>query len=214
MAKVSELQFQHQPSNEYSGLISFRIDCLDLLTGQGTLENFLQHHNSKASIFHCSAFIMVHLSHPYMTTWKTIALTRQTFVNKVMSLLTMLSRLVIAFLPRSKCLLISCLQSPSSVLLEPQENNVCTISIVFPSIYHEVMGLDAMILDFWVLSFKPTFSLSSFSFIKRFFGSFLFPAIRVVPSAYLRLLIFLPVILIPAFLHPAHHFTWCTLHIS
>ena len=135
MAKVLELQFQHQPSNEYSGLISFRVDSLDLLAGQGTLENFLQHHSSKAPIIWCSAFFMVQFSHPYMTTWKTIALERQTFVNKVTSLLfNMLSRFVVAFLPRSECLLISWLQSPSAVLLEPPKIKSATVSIVSPSI--------------------------------------------------------------------------------
>ena len=110
--------FSISPSNEYSGLISFRMDWLDLLAVQGTLKSLLQHHNSKASILQCSAFFIVQLSHPYMTTGKTIALTRQTFVGKVMSLLfNMLSRLVIAFLPRSERLLISWLQSPSAVIL-------------------------------------------------------------------------------------------------
>ena len=134
-----------------------------------------------------------------MTTRKTIALTRQTFVDKVMSLLfNMLSRLVITFLPRSTHLLISRLQSPSAVILEPQKIKSATLSTVSPSICHEVMGLDAMILVFWILSFKPTFSLSSFTFIKRLFSSSLLSAIRVVSSAYLRLLIFLPAILTPA----------------
>ena len=113
------------PSNEYAGLISFRMDWLDLLAVQGTLKSLLQHHSSKASILQCSAFIIVQLSHPYMTTRKTIALTRWTLVSKVMSLLcNMLSRLVITFLPRSKCLLISWLQSPSAVILEPKKNKV------------------------------------------------------------------------------------------
>ena len=115
-----ELQLQHHPSNECSGLISFRIDWLDLLAIQGTLKSLLQHHSSKASILRCSAFFIVQLSHPHMTTGKTIALTRQTFVDKVMSLLfNMLSSLVITFLPRNKHLLISWLQSPSTVILEP-----------------------------------------------------------------------------------------------
>ena len=114
--------FSISPSNEYSGLISFRIHWFDLLAVQGTFKSLLQHHNSKASILRCSAFFMVQLSHPYMTTGKTIALTRRTFVAKVMSLLlNMLSMLVITFLPRSKCLLISWLQSPSAVILEPQK---------------------------------------------------------------------------------------------
>ena len=114
--------FNISPSNEYPGLISFRMDWLDLLVVQGALKSLLQHHSSKESILWCSAVFIVQLSHPYMTTGKTIALTRQTFVDKVMSLLfNMLSRLVITFLPRSKCLLISWLQSPSAVILEPKK---------------------------------------------------------------------------------------------
>ena len=135
-----------------------------------------------------------------MTTGKTIGLTRWTFVGKVMSLLiNMLSRLYITFLPRSKHLLISWLQSPSAVILEPPKIKSLIVSIVSPSICHEVMGLDAMILVFWMLSFKPTFSLSSFTFIKRLFSSSSLSAIRVVSSAYLKLLMFLPAILIPAY---------------
>ena len=122
-------RFSISPSNEYSGLVSFRMDWLDLLVVQGTLKSLLQHHSSKASILWCPAFFMVQLSHPYMTTGKTTALTRQTFVGKVMSLLlNMLSRLVIAFLPRSKCLLISWLQSPSAVILEPPKTKSVTVS--------------------------------------------------------------------------------------
>ena len=139
-----------------------------------------------------SAFFIIQLSYLYMTTVKTIALTRQTFVGKVMSLLlNMMSRLVIAFLPRSKCLLISWLQSPSAVILEPQKIKPLTVSTVSPSICYEVMGPDAMILVFGMFSFKPTFSLSSFTFIKRLFSSSSLSAIRVVSSAYLRLLVFL-----------------------
>jgi len=124
------------------------MDWLDLLAVQGTLKSLLQHHSSKASILQCSAFIMVQLSHPYMTTGKAIALTRWTFVGKVMSLLSnMLSRFVIVFLPRSKCLLISQLQSLSTVILEPPKKSV-TVSIVSLSICHELMGLDTMILVF------------------------------------------------------------------
>ena len=132
------------PSNEYSGLISFRMDWLDLLAVQGTLKSVLQHHSSKASILWHSAFFVVQLSHPYRTTGKTIALTRWTFFGKVMSLLfNMLSRLVIYVLPRSKHFLISWLQSPSAVILEPKKIKSATISTVSPSICHEVMGLDA-----------------------------------------------------------------------
>ena len=127
--------FSISPFNEYSGLISFRMDWLDLLAIQGTLKSLLQHHSSKASILQCSAFLMVQLPHPYITTGKTIALTRRTFVSKVMSLLfNMLSRLVIAFRPRSKCLLISWLQSPSPVILEPKKIKSDTVSTVSPSI--------------------------------------------------------------------------------
>ena len=134
-----------------------------------------------------------------MTTGKTIALTRWTFVGKVMSLLfNMLSRLVITFLPRRKHILISWLQSPSAVILEPPKIKFLTVFIVSPSICHEVMGPDAMILVFWMLSFKPTFSLSSFTFIKRLFSFSSLSSIRVGSSAYLRLLLFLLAILIPA----------------
>ena len=128
------------PSNEHSGLISFRMDWLDVLAVQRTLKSLFQHHSSKASILRHSAFFMLLLSHPYMTTGKTIALTRWTLVGKVMSLLlNMLSRLVITFLPRSKRLLISWLQSPSAVILEPQNIKSDTVSTVSPSISHEVM---------------------------------------------------------------------------
>ena len=180
--------------NEYSGLISFRMDWLDLPAAQGTLKSLLQHHNSKVSNIQHLAFFMIQLSHPYMTTGKSIALTVWTFVSKVMSLLfNTLNRFVIAFLPRSKRLLISWLQSPFAVILEPPKINSVTVSIVSPSICHEVMGPDAMIFILWMLSFKPAFSLSSFTFIKRFFSSPLSAS-----SVYLRLLTFLLAILIPA----------------
>ena len=147
--KYWSFSFSISPSKEYSGLISFRMDWLDLLVVQGTLKSLIQHHSSKASILQQSAFFIVQLSHPYMTTGKTIALTRCTVVGKVMSLLlNMLSRLVITFLPRSKCLLISWLQSPSAVILEPPKIKSDTVSTVFPSISHEVMGLDAIIFVF------------------------------------------------------------------
>ena len=149
VAKILEFQLHISPSNEHSGLISFRMDRWDLLAVQGTLKSLLQHHSSKASILECSAFFIVQLSHPYMTTGKTIALTTRTFVGKVMSLLfNMLSRLVIIFLPRSKCILISWLQSPSAVILEPRKTKSATVSIVSPSICHEVMGVDVMIFIF------------------------------------------------------------------
>ena len=151
-----EFQLQISASNEHPGLISFRMDWLDLLAVQGTLKSLLQQHSSKASILQhqflqlqFSAFFIVQLSHPYMTTGKTIALTTWAFVGRVMSLpFNMLSRLVITFLPRSKHLLISWLQSPSAVNLEPRKIKSATVSTVSPSIYHEVMGPDAMILVF------------------------------------------------------------------
>ena len=147
--KYQSFSFSITPSNEYSGLISFWMDWQDLLAVQGTPKSLPQHHNSKVSILQCSAFFIVQVSHPYMSGGKTIALTRLTFVGKVMSLLLyMLSRLVIAFLPRSKHLLISWLQSPSAVILEPQKIKFVTVSIASPSICHEVMGPDAMILVF------------------------------------------------------------------
>src|SRR5574341_957705 len=147
--KYWSFSFSIFPSKEIPGLISFKMDWLGLLAVQGTLKRLLQHHSSKASILQCSAFFTVQLSHPYMTTGKTIALTRRTFVGKVMSLLlNMLSRLVITFLPKSKRLLISWLQSPSVVILEPRKIKSDTVSTVSPSICHEVMGPDAMIFIF------------------------------------------------------------------
>ena len=142
--KYWSFSFSISPSNEYSGLISFRMDWLDLLAVQGTLKSLLQHHISKVSIFRHSAFFIVHLSHPYMTTGKTIDLTRWNFVGKVMSLLfNMKSMLVIAYFPKSKHLLISWLQSPSAVILGPPKIKSLTVSIISPSICHEVMGPDA-----------------------------------------------------------------------
>ena len=155
-----EFQLQHQSSNEHPRLISFRLDWLDVLAIQGILKCLLQHHSSKASIL-CSAFLIVQLSHLYMTTGKTIALTRWTFFGKVTSLLSnKCSMLVITFLPRSKHLLISWHQSPSAVILEPPKI-VSHCFHCFPIYLHEVMGPDAMILK---LSFKPNFSLISFTF--------------------------------------------------
>ena len=141
--------FSISSSNGNSGLISFSTYWLNLFAVQGTLKSLLQHHRSKASVLQWSAFFMVQLSHPYVTIGKTIALTTWTFVSKVMSLLFYtLSRFVMAFLPRSKCLLISCLQSPSTVILETKKIKSLTVSIVSPYICHEVMGPDAMILVF------------------------------------------------------------------
>ena len=173
--------FSISPSKEHPGLISFRMDWLDLLVVQGILKSLLQHHSSKASILQRSAFFTVQLSQPYMTTGKTMALTRWTFVGKVMSLLlNMLSRLVITFLQRSKRHLISWLWSPSAVIWEPRKRKPDNISTVSPSFSHQVMGPDAMIFVFWMLNFKPTFSLSSFTFtfIKRLFSSSSLSAIR------------------------------------
>ena len=178
---------------------------------------------------------MVQCSHLYVTTGKTIALTIRTFVSKVLSLLfNILSRFVIAFLPRSKPLLISWLQSSCAVILEPKKMKSVAVSTFFPfylpwsdrireawghkesdmTEWTELMGSDAMILVFWMLCFKPAFSLSSFILIKRLFSSFSLSAIIVVSSAYLRLLIFLWQSWFQLVIHPVRHFTWCTLHIS
>ena len=147
--KYWRFSFSIIPSKEIPGLISFRMDWLDLLAVQGTLKSLLQHHSSNASMLQCSTFFTVQLSHPYMTTGKITALTRRTLVGKVMSLLlNILSRLVITFLPRSKRLLISWLQSPSAVILEPKKIKSDSVSTVSPSISHEVIGLDAMIFVF------------------------------------------------------------------
>ena len=163
--KYWSFSFSISSSNEYLRLISFRMNWLDLLAVQGTLKSLFQHHSSKASILWHSAFFIIQLSHPYMITGKTIALTRWTFVDKVMSVIfNMLSRLVITFLLRSKRLLISWLQSPSAVILEPRKIKSATVSTVSPSISHEVMGPDAMILVFWMLSFKTTFFALLFHF--------------------------------------------------
>ena len=203
------------PSNEYSGLISFKIDRLDLIAVQGTLKCLLQHNSSKATIFLCSAFFIVQLSYPYMTTGKNISLTKQTFMGKIMSLLfNMLSRLNIAFLPRSKYLLISWLQSPSAVILEPPKIKSATVSFVSPSIFHGVLGPDAMILVFLTLSFKPIFSLSYFTVIKRLFSSSSLSAIRVCHLLIWGYWCFSQQTWFQLVLHPAQNFSWCTLHIS
>ena len=145
--KYWRFSFSISPSNEYSGLISFRTDWFYLFVVQGTVMNLLQHHSSKASILSHTAFFCNPNSHPYMTTGKTIALTRQAFV--MVLLFNMLSRLVITVLPRSTCLLISWLQPPSAMILEPRKIKSVTVSTVSPSICHEVMGLDAMIFVFF-----------------------------------------------------------------
>ena len=157
-------RYSNSPFNECSGLNSFRIDGCDLLAVQETLRSPLQQHNSKTSTLWCSAFFMVQLSYPYMTTGKTIALTLHAFVGKVMSLLlNTLSRFVIAFLSRSKHPSVSWLQWPSTVIWEPERIKSATVAIVSLSVCHEVIGSDAMILVFWMLNFKPAFSLSSFT---------------------------------------------------
>ena len=150
--KYWSFSFSISPSNEYSGFISFKIDCLDLHDVQRTFRNLLQHHSLKASIFWCSAFFMIQLSQPYMTTGKAINLTIWTFVGRMSLLFNILSRFIIAFMPRSNCLLISWLQSPSAVILEPTKRKSVTASTFSPSISHEVMGPDAMIFVFWMLS--------------------------------------------------------------
>ena len=189
------------------------MDWFDLLAVQGTLKSLLQHHSSKASIPQHSVFFVVQLSHPYKTTGKTIALTRWVFVSKVMSLLfNMLPRFVIAYLPRSKHLLISWLQSQSAVILEPKKKESFTVSIVCPSICREVMGLDAMILVFWMWSFKPAFapSLSSRgSSVPLRFLSWGWCHLHIWGCWY-----FLQKCWIQLVLHPAPHCVWCTLHIS
>ena len=168
--KYYSFSFSIRPSNEYSELISFRMDSLDRLPVKKTLKSLLHHNSSKASILQCSAFFRVQLSHPYMTTAKTIVLTRQTFVDKLMSLLfNKLSRLVITFLPRSKHLLISWLQSPSAVISKPKKIKSVTVSTISPSIFHKAMGPDAMIFIFWMLSFKPIFFTLLFHFHQEAF---------------------------------------------
>ena len=153
MAKYWSFSFSLSPSNDYSGLNSFRMDWLDLFAVQGTLKSLFQH-SSKASILRHSAFFIVQTSHSYMITGKIIALIRQTYVSKVMSLLfNMPSRLVITFLARSKCLLISWLQSPSTMIWKHKKIKSITVSTFFPSIFHEVIGLDAMILIFFNVEF-------------------------------------------------------------
>ena len=197
--KYWSFSFNISPSNEYSGLISFRMDWLDLLAVQGTLKSLLQHQSSKASILWCSAFFIVQPSHPYMTPGKTIALAICTFVSKVMSqLFNRLSSFVHSFSSKEQVsfnfMTAVTICSDSGA---PKINSV-TVSIVSPYVYHEVMGPDVMILVFLMLSFKPDFSLSSFTFIKRIFSFLLLFVIRMISSANLRLLTFLPAILIPA----------------
>ena len=205
--------FSNSPSDEYLELISFRINWFDLLAVQGTLKCLLQYHNSKASIVWHSVFFMVWLSQLYMTLEKIIALTIWTFVSKMMSLhFNTLSKFVIAFPPRGKRLLVSWLQSPSTVILEPKKRK--SVSFYFSiSICHEVMGLDAMIFVFWMLSFKPAFSLSSFTFIKRLISSSSLSA-RRAPLHIWGYWHFSWQSWFQLVLHPAQHFAWCTLCLS
>ena len=155
---IWSFSFSISSFSEYSGFISFRIDWFDVFAVQVAFKSLLQHHNSKAPIIQHSAFFMVQLSYPYMTTGKTIALTIGTFLCKLISLLfNTLSRFPTVFLPRSKCLLISWLQSPSTVILEPKKIKSVTVSIVFPSTCHEVIRPDARIFIFWMLSFSQLF---------------------------------------------------------
>ena len=181
-------------------MISLKIDWFDLLPVQGTFRILLQHRSLKASVLWHSAFFMVQFSQPYVTTGNTIALAIRTFVGRVKPLLlSTLCRFVIAFLSKNNRLLISRLQSLSTVILGPKKRKSVITSTFSPSICHEVMGPDAMILVFLVFSLKLALSLSSFTFIKRLFSSSSLSAIRVVSSAYLRLLMFFPAILIPAY---------------
>ena len=212
VAKTWELSFINLPINENSRLISFRIDWFDLLALKGTLKSLLKYHNLKVSILWNSAFLMVQLSKQHMITGKTIALTIWTFVDKVMSLLfNMLSKSVIVFLPRSKHPLVSWLQSPSAVILEPKKIKSVTASTFSPSICHKVIGLNAVILGFfkcWVSS--EFFSLSFFTLIKRSFSILTFchySDIICISEA----LIFLPAILITLCHSSTWYFTWCTL---
>ena len=202
--KYWSFSFSISPSNKYSGLSSF---WLALFAVQGTLKSLLQHHSSKASILQHSAFFEVQISQSYMTTGKTITLTRWTFVGKVMTLLfNMLSSLVITFLPRSRHLLIPWLQSPSTVILSPKIK-VCHC---FPIYLPWSDGTRCHDLSFLMLSFKPTFSLFSFTFIKRLFSSSLHSAMGVVSSAYLRIVLFLLANLIPSCtsFSPTNHKVW------
>ena len=190
--KYWSFSFSISPSNEYSGLIFFRMDSLDLLAVQGTLRSLLQHHSTKASILQHSAFFMVQLSHDY---WKNHSFD---CIAKWYLCVLICCLGLSKFFPRSKCLLISWLQSRSAVIFGAQENKVCHCFHCLPIYLHEVIGLDAMTFIFWMLSVKPAFSLSSFTFIKRLFSSSLLSALRVVLSACLRWFIFLWEILIPA----------------
>ena len=185
-----EFQFQHQSFQWISRTYFLWMDWLDLLAVQGTLKSLLQHRSSKASILQGSAFFTVQLLHPYMTNGKTIPLTRWTFVDKVSLLFNMLSRFVIASFPRSKHLLMSWLQSPSAVTVVPK----MSLLPLFPHLFVIKRWKECQDLRILMLSFKPAFSLSSFTLIKRLYSSSSLSTIRVISSAYLRLLIFLPAV--------------------
>ena len=172
--KYWSFSFNIGPSNECSGLISFRIDWFDILAVQGTIKSLLQYLCSKTSVLWCSAFFIVYLSHLYRTTAKTIALTIWTFVGKIMSLLfNTPSRCFAAFLPRSSCLLISWLQSPSTVILEPKKTNSVTVSLVYPSLCHEVMGQDAMVFVLWMLSLSQLFHCISYIYLTKYLAHYI-----------------------------------------
>ena len=212
--KYWNFSFSISLSNEYSRLTSFRIDWIDLLAVQGTLKSPLQHHSLEASI-RCSAFFMVQLSHPYMTAVKATALTIGTFVGKwcLCFLTCCLGLSQLSFKEQASSNFMAAVTIDSD--FRAQENEICHCFQFSPSICHEVMGLDTKISIFWMLSFKPTFSLSSFTLIKRLFSSSSISAIRVVSSAYLKLLIFLLAISwFYLMSHPVWHFARCTLHIS
>ena len=203
--------FSSRPSNEYSGLISFMIDWLDLLAVQRSLKSLFQHHSSKTSIPWYSAF-MVQLSHPYITTGKTIALTILTYFGKVMSLLfNMLSRFVIAFLPRSKRLLISWMRSPSAVILEPKKIKSVAFSTFPLSVCHEAMGPDTMILTFLNVEFS---TFHSFTFIKRLFSSSLLSALEWYHLHVWTSCCFSWQSWFQLVTHPVWHFALCAPHIS
>ena len=207
--KYGSFSFSINPCNEYSGLVSFMIDWFHLLAVQGTLKSLLSTTIWKQKFLNAQPSLQSN-THIQTTTVKTVALSIQTFVGKEISLLfNTLCRFVITLFPRSKCLLISWLLSPSATILNHRKENLSDIPLS-PSIFLEVMGLDAMILIFWILNFKPAFSLSSFTHIMRLFTSSSLSAIRVVSSAYLKWLLFLPAILITACYYSSLAF--CMMH--
>ena len=206
--------FSISPSNKYSELISFRIDWFDFLAVQGTLKSLIQHHNWKVSILQHLAFFMVQLSYLYMITGKTTPLTMWTLLAMMSLLFNMLSRFVIAFLPSSKYLLIWWLQSLPTVILEPKKRKYVIASTFSPSICNEVMGPDVVMFIFWMLIFKPAFSLSNFTLIKSLFNSFSLSALEwyhlhIWGCWYFSLQSWFQLVL-----HLALHFSWCALHIS